>query len=237
MIGDNILVCGMINNIRKQSNMAFIDLNDGTCLKDLQVILNKDELNNSNFTDILERGTKGTIISVFGKLTKSPAKGQDYELVAHNQGIAYFDCICDLNDYPISKNRIPLETLRNHLHLRMRTKAISSITRIRSKCSMFTHLFFQGQDFQYVHTPLITASDCEGAGETFTVTNLLPNEINKDTKIIDYSNDFFGKKTSLTVSGQLNVECYAMYFLKFTHLDQLLEQKIQILQDIYLNFG
>ena len=214
MIGDNFLVCGMINNIRKQSNMAFIDLNDGTCLKDLQVILNKDDLNDSNFTDILEKGTKGTIISVFGNLIESPAKGQDYELVAYNDGIEYFDCISDVNSYPISKNRIPLETLRNHLHLRMRTKAISSITRIRSKCSMFTHLFFQGQDFQYIHTPLLTASDCEGAGETFTVTNLLPNEINKDTKLNDYSNDFFGKKTSLTVSGQLNVECYAMYFSK-----------------------
>lgn len=214
LINQELLVCGMINNIRKQSSMAFIDLNDGTCLKDLQVILNKDSNNSSQFTDILEKGTKGTILSVKGKLIESPAKGQDYELIADNDGINYFGCMSDINEYPISKNRIPLDTLRNHLHLRMRTKVISSVTRIRSKCSMLTHSFFQDQDFQYIHTPLLTSSDCEGAGETFTVTNLLPNEINKDTKIKEYSNDFFGKKTSLTVSGQLNVECYAMYFSK-----------------------
>ena len=209
-----ITICGMIDNIRKQSNMVFIDLNDGTYLKGLQVIMNKHDDNDINFQNIFEKGTKGTIISVKGKLIKSPAKGQEFELICNNDGINYFDCIVDPNEYPISKNRIPLDTLRNNIHLRMRTKILSSVTRIRSKCAMATHLFFQNKDFQYINTPLLTSSDCEGAGETFTVTSLLPEKISKETEIKSYLDDFFGKKTSLTVSGQLNVECYAMYFSK-----------------------
>ena len=213
-LNKEVLICGMIDNIRKQSTMVFLDINDGTCLKGIQVIMNKGEENSEKYKDIFDRGTKGTIISIKGQLIESPAKGQDFELVCNNDGVEHFGCIVEANEYPISKNRIPLDTLRNYLHLRMRTKALSSVTRVRSRCSMLTHLFFQDRDFQYIHTPLLTSSDCEGAGETFTVTNLLPESIDKDTKLEDYSKDFFGKKTSLTVSGQLNVECYAMYFSK-----------------------
>jgi asparaginyl-tRNA synthetase len=213
-IGKNILICGMIDNIRKQSNIAFLDINDGTSLKGVQVILDKNENISESYKNILEKGSKGTILSIKGKIIESPAKGQDFELVADADGIDYFDCIVDSSEYSISKNRIPLETLRQDLHLRMRTKLLSSVTRVRSKTSMLTHVFFQDQDYQYIHTPLITSSDCEGAGETFTVTNLLPDKIDKNIKIDNYEKDFFGKKTSLTVSGQLNVECYAMYFSK-----------------------
>ena len=214
LIDKNILICGMIDNIRKQSNIAFLDINDGTSLKGIQVILDKSENVSENYKNILEKGSKGTILSIKGKIIESPAKGQDYELIADIDGIDYFGCIVDASEYPISKNRIPLETLRQDLHLRMRTKVLSSVTRVRSKASMLTHIFFQDQDFQYIHTPLLTSSDCEGAGETFTVTNLLPDNLENNTKIDNYDKDFFGKKTCLTVSGQLNVECYAMYFSK-----------------------
>ena len=214
LLSKEVLVCGMIDNIRKQSNIVFLDINDGTCLKGIQVILDQGDDITDNYKNIIEKGSKGTILSVKGTLIESPAKGQDFELAANKDGIEYFDCIVDASEYPISKNRIPLDTLRNYLHLRMRTKILSSVTRVRSKASMMTHVFFQDKDFQYIHTPLLTSSDCEGAGETFTVTNLLPEDINEDTKIKKYNEDFFGKKTSLTVSGQLNVECYAMYFSK-----------------------
>lgn len=212
-IDKEIVICGMIETIRKQSEMAFINLNDGTCLKDIQIVMNKSADNGKNFTSIFEKGTKGTIMSVRGKIIKSPAKGQDFEMIASNE-IDFFDCINDGAKYPISKNRNPLETIRKHLHLRMRTRALSSVTRIRNSCSILTHEFFQNMDFQYIHTPILTCSDCEGAGETFTVTNLLPEKIDKQSKIEGYEKDFFGEKTSLTVSGQLNVECYAMYFSK-----------------------
>jgi asparaginyl-tRNA synthetase len=206
LINKEITICGMIDNIRKQSNIVFLDINDGTCLKGLQVILDKNIDISENYKQILEKGSKGTIISVKGILTKSPAKGQNCELISFQNGIDYFDCIVDASEYPISKNRISLDTLRQHLHLRMRTKVLSSVTRVRSKTSMITHTFFQDKDYQYINTPLITSTDCEGAGETFTVTSLLTKN--------NYDKDFFGKKTSLTVSGQLNLECYAMYFSK-----------------------
>jgi len=214
-IGKEITVCGMIQNIRKQANIAFVELNDGTMLKGLQIIMDTTLVTGDDkFDKIFESGTKGTIISCKGKIIQSPSKGQTIEMTSNGDGINYFDCIVESKDYPVSKNRLTLDYLRSHLHLRMRTNMMSSVMRIRSKCSYYTHNFFQEQDFQYIHTPLLTSSDCEGAGETFTVTNLLPEKIEKDSKIEDYDKDFFGKKTSLTVSGQLNVECYAMYFSK-----------------------
>ena len=212
--GKTITVCGMIQNIRKQSNMAFVELNDGTQLKGLQIILDNSFKSDDKFDDIFEHGTKGTIISCTGRIMKSPAKGQLFEMIAEGTGINHFDCIVESKEYPISKNRLTLDYLRNHLHLRMRTNTVSSVMRIRSKCSYFTHKFFQEDDYQYIHTPILTSSDCEGAGETFTATNLLPEKLTKDTKLETYDKDFFGSKTSLTVSGQLNVECYAMYFSK-----------------------
>lgn len=211
-----ITICGMINNIRKQTNLCFIDVNDGSQLKGLQVILEKqeDKEYTQDYLTLFEKGSKGMIISVNGLLIESPAKGQSVELKANI--VNYFNSIIDGNEYPISKNRVPMENLRQILHLRMRTNVISSVMRIRSKCSKYTHDYFQDRGYEYIHTPLITGSDCEGAGETFTLTTLLPDKLDKDNMTLkeDYSKDFFGKKVSLTVSGQLNVESYAMYFSK-----------------------
>lgn len=215
-INRDIIICGMINNIRKQTNLCFIDVNDGSQLKGLQIILDKQENieYSHSYLTLFDKGSKGMIIKVNGILSKSPAKGQSVELKAKE--VDYFDSIIDNNEYPISKNRIPMENLRQILHLRMRTNAISSVMRIRSKCSKYTHDYFQDRGYEYIHTPLITGSDCEGAGETFTLTTILPDKLDKTNMTLkeDYSKDFFGKKVSLTVSGQLNVESYAMYFSK-----------------------
>ena len=215
-MNQEITICGMINNIRKQTNLCFIDINDGSQLKGLQVILEKQEdiEYSQDYLTLFEKGSKGMITAVKGVLIESPAKGQSVELKAKE--VDYFNSITDGNEYPISKNRVPMENLRQILHLRMRTNVISSVMRIRSKCSKYTHDYFQDRGYEYIHTPLITGSDCEGAGETFTLTTILPDKLDKNNMILkeDYSKDFFGKKVSLTVSGQLNVESYAMYFSK-----------------------
>ena len=194
-----INVCGWIDTFRSQqkNGLAFISLNDGSSLTSLQIIIDpKSDEDIINFDNIHNRATKGVCINAFGKIIKSPAKGQDIELVCKNLKI-YGDV--DGSIYPIPKNKLKLDHIRQFPHLRIRTKTFAAIARIRNACSNATHSFFQEQDFKYVHTPILTGNDCEGAGETFTISNTLGAE----------NEPFFGKNISMTVSGQLHGETYA----------------------------
>jgi len=200
-LNSEIEICGWIDTFRSQqkNGLAFISLNDGSSIQSLQVIINPEsdeELH--NFDNIHNRATKGVCINVFGKIIESPAKGQDIELVCKTLKV-YGDV--DGSNYPIPKNKLKLEHIRQFPHLRIRTKTIAAISRIRNACSTATHAFFQEHDFNYVHTPIITGNDCEGAGETFSISNTLGSGEDKEL--------FFGGPTNLTVSGQLHGETYA----------------------------
>lgn len=204
-IGKTIEVCGWIEFMRSQgSSFAFIKLNDGSCINSLQIIINSENVEDeSNFDNIFKRGTKGVSIRAYGNIVESPKDGQLTEMVANK-----IEVLGDVDgtSYPISKNKLPMEHVRKYLHLRSRTKIISSVQRIRNACSKATHDFFQDQDFSYVHTPIFTQNDCEGAGETFQIKSTL-SETDEENNIKEIP--FFGKNTSLTVSGQLHGETYA----------------------------
>ena len=197
-LGQDIQVCGWIETMRVQKvdGIAFISLNDGSSVQTLQVILDPqspEEL--AQLGSIYQDGTKGVSIELQGKVVESPAKGQDIEIRCHQLKVLGK---VKADEYPIAKKKLSLDHLRKYPHLRIRTKTIAAISRIRNACSLATHQFFQKHKFQYVHTPLITGNDCEGAGETFDLSNKLSSE-----------ELFFGKKTNLTVSGQLHGETYA----------------------------
>jgi len=197
-IDKSITVCGWIENFRVQKNngIAFISLTDGSYLTSLQVILDpKTDEEREKLDSIYEDGTKGVSLEVTGILVSSPAKGQPIEL--KGETLKIFGKV-DASEYPITKKKLTLEHLRKFQHLRIRTKTISAISRIRNTCSLATHEFFQLHNFKYVHTPLLTSNDCEGAGETFNISNTLSD-----------GEPFFSKPTNLTVSGQLHGETYA----------------------------
>lgn len=199
LIDSEITVCGWINNFRvqKSNGISFITLSDGTSVTELQIIVDpQTEEEIESFKDIYEKGTKGVSIKATGILVKSPMSGQEVEL--KSKSIEVYGEV-DASNYPISKNKLTLEHLRKFPHLRIRTKTLAAISRIRNCCSMATHTFFQLHSFKYVHTPVITSNDCEGAGETFNISNTLGQE----------NEPFFGKNVNLTVSGQLHGETYA----------------------------
>ena len=175
LIGKDIVICGWIDTMRTQgSSFAFITLTDGSCVKSLQIIANTDKFCSSSvpleFDDIFKRGTKGTSIKVFGTVVESPKDGQVTEVVANK--IKVLGDV-DGKDYPIAKTKLSLEHLRKFPHLRVRTKKIPAIQRIRNTCAIATHDFFQQHGFSFLHTPILTQNDCEGAGEAFTVVTSL----------------------------------------------------------------
>ncbi len=182
---------------------AFVTLNDGSCFKDLQIVAGKDTID--NYDDVIHTGN-GSAVVASGKLVLTPDAPQPFEIQAKN----YYVEGPSGEDYPLQKKRATPEFLRTIQHLRPRTNLFRAVFRIRSVAAFAIHEFFQSRGFVYVHTPIITASDCEGAGEMFNVTTLGDEDI-KDGKL-DYSKDFFGSKASLTVSGQLQAENFAMAF-------------------------
>ena len=196
-----ITVSGWVRNHRKQAKFGFIDLNDGTCFESLQVVYD-DSLD--DFLEI-QKIKMGSAITVVGRLTLSPASGQEVEFALES-----FKLEGDVSDdYPLqSKGRPTREYLREIAYLRPRTNLFRAVFKIRSVAAYAIHKYFQENNYVYFHAPLITASDCEGAGEMFQVTTL---DLNKK---IDYANDFFGKKTALTVSGQLQAETFALAYKK-----------------------
>ena len=204
--GKEITVSGWIRNIRISKNFGFIELNDGTFFKNLQIVIESDKLD--NFAELSKLNIAAAITAT-GTLVLTPDAKQPFELKAENVVIDGEST----PDYPLQKKRHSFEYLRTVAHLRPRTNTFSAVFRVRSMIAYAIHQFFQKRGFVYVHTPIITASDCEGAGEMFQVTTLDLNNVPKnDDGTVDYSQDFFGKQANLTVSGQLNVETYCMAF-------------------------
>ena len=201
-----ITISGWIRTIRVSKNFGFVELNDGSFFKNLQIIIEADKL--SNFTEVSKLNV-GASITATGVLVMTPDAQQPFELKAD-------DVIIEgesTPDYPLQKKRHTFEYLRTMSHLRPRTNTFAAVFRIRSVIAYAIHQFFQERGFVYVHTPIITASDCEGAGEMFKVSTLDFENMPKDENgNVDYSQDFFGKGVNLTVSGQLNVETYCMAF-------------------------
>ena len=204
-IDNNLTIGGWVRSVRNSKTFGFIVVNDGSYFETLQVVYS-DALN--NFADI-EKLNVGASIIVEGQLVPTPGAQQPFEIQATRIDIEG----ASTPDYPLQKKRHTFEYLRTISHLRPRTNAFQATFRVRSLAAYAIHQFFQERNFVYVNTPLITGSDCEGAGEMFQVTTLdLENIPKTEDGKVDYSKDFFGKPTNLTVSGQLNGETYAMAF-------------------------
>jgi asparaginyl-tRNA synthetase len=198
-----ITVAGWVRTARSSKDFGFIELNDGSFFKGLQIVFASDL---DNFSSV-ENISVGSSLEISGKLIKSPAAGQVFELQAKK--------ITVINeapaDFPLQKKKHSFEFLRTIAHLRGRSNTFSAVFRLRSALSFAIHKFFNEEGFAYIHTPIISTSDCEGAGEMFQVTTLDLNKLPKDDKgEINYDEDFFGKKAGLTVSGQLNAEALVM---------------------------
>ncbi|MCL6623457.1 MAG: asparagine--tRNA ligase, partial [Fimbriimonadales bacterium] len=198
-------VYGWVKTRRDSKGVHFVQVNDGSSLRDLQVVIEEGVIPQ----ETLKKLTTGTAVRFDGELVPSPAPGQPVELKATAVEI-YGEC--DPAEYPIQKKRASLEFLREVAHLRVRTNTFGAVFRVRSKLSWAIHKFFQERNFLYVHTPIITASDCEGAGRLFQVTTLDLKNLPFKDGALDYTEDFFGKPTYLTVSGQLEAEAFALGF-------------------------
>ena len=204
--GQNVTVMGWARTIRDMKTFGFIELNDGSCFKNLQVVMDANILD--NYKEIAGQNV-GAALIVKGEVALTPEAKQPLEVKAASIEVEG----TSTPDYPLQKKRHSIEFLRTIQHLRPRTNLFSAAFRVRSVAAHAIHCFFQDRGFVYVHTPLITGSDCEGAGEMFQVTTLdLNNPPRMEDGKVDYSKDFFGKQTSLTVSGQLNAENFAMAF-------------------------
>ncbi|MFO0149331.1 MAG: asparagine--tRNA ligase [Microcystis sp.] len=193
----SVTVQGWVRTKRELKEFTFLEVNDGSSLANLQVIL---EPTLPDYENVLKTISTGTAIAVSGNLVPSPGKGQNIELKAAEITL-YGDCPAD---YPLQKKRHSFEFLRTIAHLRARTNTLGAVMRVRNACATAIHTFFQEKGFIWVHTPIITANDCEGAGELFTVTSL---DLKKPA---NFAEDFFGKRAYLTVSGQLQAEVMAM---------------------------
>ena len=204
--GASVTVCGWAKTIRDMKTFGFIELNDGSCFRNLQVVMDANSL--SNYKEIAAQNV-GAALIVRGTVVLTPEAKQPLEVKATEievEGVSS-------PDYPLQKKRHSVEYLRTIQHLRPRTNLFSAAFRVRSAAAYAVHEFFQSRGFVYVNTPIITGSDCEGAGEMFRVTTLDLNNLPlKEDGTVDDSKDFFGKPTSLTVSGQLNAENFAMAF-------------------------
>ena len=204
-IDSEISICGWIRTLRDSKTFGFIELNDGTFFKNLQIVFD-DSL--ENFKEIAKLPISSSL-TVVGKVVATPQAKQPFEIKATTivvEGLSN-------SDYPLQKKRHSFEYLRSIAHLRPRSNAFSAVFRVRSVAAYAIHKFFQERGFVYTHTPIITGSDCEGAGEMFQLTTLDLKDVPKtEDGSIDFKEDFFGKETNLTVSGQLNAECFALAF-------------------------
>ena len=206
--GQAVTLCGWAKTIRDSKKIGFIELTDGSCFKSLQVVFQADKL--ENYTEIAKAGTY-TSLEVKGRIVLTPQAKQPFEVNADEITILGS---CP-SDYPLQKKRHSVEFLRTMPHLRPRTNTFSATFRVRSAAAYAIHRFFQEQGFVYVHTPIFTGSDCEGAGEMFRVTTLDLNNVPKtEDGQVDFSQDFFKRSTQLTVSGQLEAEAMALAFGK-----------------------
>ncbi len=205
LIGKEVNVKGWVRTRRGNKNVAFIALNDGSIVHNIQVVVDVASFNND---ELLKKITTGACLSVNGTLVESMGKGQSYEIQAKEIKL-YGEA--DPDKYPLQKKGHSFEFLREIAHLRPRTNTFGAILRIRHALSFAIHKYFNDNKFYYIHTPIVTGSDCEGAGAMFRVTTLdLDNIPRKEDGSIDFSQDFFGKETNLTVSGQLEAELGAL---------------------------
>jgi asparaginyl-tRNA synthetase len=195
--GEEVIVCGWIRNLRDSKTIAFIELNDGSYFRSVQVVVESSLI---NYKDIAALNIGASII-VKGIVKVTPEAKQPFEIVANEIEVSGVSS----PDYPLQNKRHSMEFLRENAHLRSRTNTFLAVFKVRSVLANEIHNFFTNRNFTYVHTPIITSSDCEGAGEMFRVTALPTTET-------DFSKDFFGKQANLTVSGQLVAECMAMAF-------------------------
>ena len=222
--GKNITVCGWVRTVRDSKNLVFIQVNDGSCFANIQLTFDRNNPSDNANTDSIEAELKklntGASIRAEGLLVPSPASGQAVEVTLEK-----LTClgVCPPEEYPLQKNKMSMEYLRENAHLRARTNTFGAVYRMRNQMAFAVHSFFQERGFQYINAPEITCSDCEGAGEMFQVTTLSMEKIAEmgvkaglggmkiedAHKIVDYSKDFFGKKANLTVSGQLEAETLA----------------------------
>lgn len=222
--GQKVTVCGWVRTVRDSKNLVFIQVNDGSCFANIQLTFDRNApSNNANVNNIEEELKKlntGASVRAEGILIESPASGQSVEVTLENLKMLG---ACNPDEYPLQKNKMSMEYLRTNAHLRARTNTFGAVYRVRNQMAYAVHSFFQERGFQYINAPEITCSDCEGAGEMFQVTTLSMEKIAEmgvkagaggmkiedAHKIVDYSKDFFGKKASLTVSGQLEAETMA----------------------------
>ncbi len=202
--GEDVLVKGWVRTKRGNKNIAFIALNDGSAIRNIQVVADISQFDEN----LLKEITTGACLAVTGKLVESQGQGQNVEIAASS--IELYGK-CDAETYPLQKKGHSMEFLREIAHLRPRTNTFSAVLRIRHAMSFAIHKYFNDKGFFYLHTPIITGSDAEGAGEMFHVTSLdLGNIPRTETGAVDFGNDFFGKPTNLTVSGQLEGELGAL---------------------------
>jgi asparaginyl-tRNA synthetase len=203
-IGMNQKINGWVRTRRDAKGFSFLEINDGSCMANMQVVVAEAV---PGYTDEFQKITTGSSVTIEGTIVESPGKEQKFEMKAIQviiHGLAP-------QEYPLQKKRHSFEFLREIAHLRPRTNSIGAVARIRSSLSYAVHTFFQERGFSYVHTPIITTSDCEGAGAMFRVSTLDPEKLPKlPDGHVDFSKDFFGKPASLTVSGQLEGEIYAL---------------------------
>jgi asparaginyl-tRNA synthetase len=206
-VGEQITVRGWIRSKRESKGFAFVDVSDGSCMANIQVVIAQSL---ADYGTLIKRINTGASVEVVGQLVESPAKGQRVELQA--SGIEVFG-EADPETYPLQKKRHSFEFLREIGHLRGRTNTMGAVFRVRNACATAIHQFFQEKGFLWVHTPIISASDCEGAGEMFNITTLNPDKLPRTPEgKVDYSQDFFGRQAFLSVSGQLEAEIMAMAF-------------------------
>jgi len=204
--GKTVTLGGWVRNLRDSKAFGFIDLNDGSYFKSVQVVFEREKIN--NYDEIAGQNV-GAALVVTGKIVLTPEAKQPFELKADKVEVEG----ASTPDYPLQPKRHTVEYLREQAYLRPRTNLFSAVFRVRSEVAYAIHSFFHERGFVYVHTPIITASDCEGAGEMFRVTTLdMENPPRDEQGNVDYSKDFFGKSANLTVSGQLEGETYAMAF-------------------------
>lgn len=204
--GSIITVCGWVKTIRDSKSFGFIELNDGSYFKNCQIVFDREKI--SNYDEVAKQNV-GACLKIVGTLVLTPERNQPFEINAQEIEVLG----ASTPDYPLQKKRHTLEFLRGLCHLRPRTNTFNAVFRIRSQAAYAIHKFFNENGFVYVHTPIVTGSDCEGAGAMFQVTTLdLDNVAKNENGTTDYSKDFFGKKASLTVSGQLDVENFAMAY-------------------------
>ena len=211
--GREISVRGWVRTKRDMKNLVFVEVNDGSCFHSIQCTFDTATGLDSDTNAALAELSTGAAVEVKGRIVPSPAAGQSVEVAASSLvivGPAPAESVGGIPAYPLQKKRHSLEFLREIAHLRARTNTFGAVTRVRNRLAYAVHEFFQSRSFQYIHTPIITTSDAEGAGAMFQVTTLDLAAMAKAGKPLDYAGDFFGKRAFLTVSGQLEAETYAL---------------------------